>query len=61
MADAGADVQPAAFVADQPEEVHGHDVTDSHDDHEQAAGGDAKAAVEDAEVGADDGEGDEDF
>lgn len=61
MADAGPDVQPAALVADEPEEVHGEDVADGDDEHEETAGRDAEAAVQDAEVGADDGEGDDDL
>lgn len=61
MADAGPNVQPAALVPDQPEEVHGQHVAHGHDEHEEAAGRDAEAAVEDAEVGADDGEGDDEL
>lgn len=61
MADAGADVQPATFVTHHPEEIHRHDVADGHDDHEQTARGDTQAAVQNPEVGADDGEGDQDF
>lgn len=61
MADAGPDIQPAALVPDQPEEVHRQDVADGDDEHEEAAGRDAEAAVQDAEVGADDGEGDDEL
>lgn len=59
MAQTGADIQPGALVADHPEEVHGEDVAEGHDEHEEGAGGDAEAAGQDTQVGADDGEGDE--
>ena len=61
MANTSTDIQPAPLIPDQPEEVHSQHVADRHDQHEQAAGRDAEPAVEDAEVGADDGEGDDEF
>ena len=61
VADAGPDVEPAALVAHHPEEVHGQNIADGDDNHEQTAWRNAEAAVEDAEVGADEGERDEEF
>ncbi len=61
MADTGADIQPGALVADHPEEIQRHDVADGHDDHEQRGRLQAQAEIEDAEVGGDDGEGDQDL
>lgn len=34
VADAGPDVQPAAFVADHEKEVESQDIADGHDYHE---------------------------
>lgn len=61
MTDGGADFEPGALVADHPEEVHGQHVAKGHDEHEERAGGDADPARQNAQVGADDGEGDEQF
>lgn len=61
MADAAADIQPTAFVADHPEEIHGQDVAEGRNEHEQAAGGHAQAAGQDSQIGADEREGDEEF
>lgn len=59
MTDGGADFEPGALVADHPEEVHRQHVAERHDEHEERAGGDAEPARQDAQVGANDGEGDE--
>lgn len=61
MTNTSPDIQPAPLIPNQPEEIHRQHVADGHDEHEQAAGRDAEPAVEDAEVGADDGEGDDEF
>lgn len=61
MADTSPNVQPAALVSDQPEEIHSQHVTYRHDQHEETARRDAESSVEDAQVGADDGERDDDF
>lgn len=59
MADTRPDIQPTALIPDHPEEIQRQDVADGHDEHEERAGGDAEAPVQDAEVGADEGEGHE--
>lgn len=59
MTDRGADFEPGALVADHPEEVHREHIGKGHDEHEERAGGDTEPARQDAQVGADDGEGDE--
>ena len=61
MTDTGPDIQPAPFVPDQPEEIHRQHIANRHDEHEQTARRDAESSVEDAQVGADDGEGDDEF
>ena len=61
VTDTSPDIQPAALIPDQPEEVHRQHIAHRHDEHEQAARRDAEPAVEDAQVGADDGEGDDEL
>ena len=61
MADTGPDIQPTALVPDEPEKVHRQHVADGHDQHDEAARRDAEPPVEDTQVGADDGEGDDEF
>lgn len=61
MANTRPDIQPTALIPNHPEEIHRQHIADAHDNHEHARGRDAEAAVQDAEVGADDGEGDEEF
>lgn len=61
MADTGADIQPGALVADHPEEIQRHDVAEGHDQHEQRRRLQAQSEIEDAEVGGEDGEGDQDL
>lgn len=61
VADTGPDIQPAPLVPDQPEKVHRQDVANGHDQHEETARRDAEPSVEDAQVGADDGERDDEF
>lgn len=57
VADAGPDVQPAAFVPDHEEEVERQDIADSHDDHEKGAGGHSESPVENPQVCTNEGEG----
>ncbi len=61
MADAGPNIQPTALIPHHPKEIQRQHVADGHDDHEETAGRDAEALVQDAEVGGDEGEGDEEF
>lgn len=61
MANTSPDIQPTPLIPDKPEEIHSQHVADRHDQHEETAGRDAESPVEDAEVGADDGEGDDEF
>ena len=59
MTNTSPDIQPAPFVPDQPEEIHRQHIANRHDEHEQTARRDAESSVEDAQVGADDGDGDD--
>jgi len=61
MTNSHADIEPRALVAHHIEEVQRHHVGDGHDHHEERAGRDFEAAVEDTQVSADDGEGDQDL
>lgn len=61
MTNRGPDIQPAALIPDHPEEIQRQHVADGHDHHEERRRGDAEPPVEDAEVCADEGEGDEEF
>lgn len=61
MADTSADIQPTALIPHHPKEIQRQHVADGYDDHKQTAGGDAEPFVQDAEVGGDEGEGDEEF
>lgn len=59
VADGRANVQPGTLVAHHVEEVQRHDIRDRHHHHEQGAGCNLQPAVQNAQVGTDDGEGDE--
>ena len=61
MADARPDIQPTALIPHHPEEIHRQYITYAHDNHEQTTWRDSQSSVENAEVGTDDGKGDEDF
>lgn len=61
MTDAGPDVQPAPFIPHHPKEIQRQHVADGHHHHEQAARRHTQPAVQDAEVGRDEGERDEEF
>ena len=61
MADTGANIQPTALILHHPKEIQRQDIANSHDDHEQTTRRDAEPFIEDAEVGGDKGEGDEEF
>lgn len=61
MANASADIQPTALIPDQPEEIHRQHIANRHDEHEKTARRNTESSVEDAQVGADDGERDDDF
>lgn len=61
VADTSPNIQPAPLVPDQPEEVHSQHIANGHDQHEKTARGNTESPVEDAEVGTDDGERDDDF
>ena len=61
MTNTRPNVQPTALIPHQPKEIHSQHIANRHHQHKQTAGRDAESAVQDAEVGADDGEGDDDF
>ncbi len=61
MADTGADIEPATLIFHHPKKIQRQNIADGHDDHEQTARGDAEPFIEDAEVGGDESEGDEEF
>lgn len=55
------DIQPTTLIPDQPEEIHSQHIANRHDQHEKTARRDAESPIQDAQVGADDGEGDDEF
>ena len=61
VTDARPDIQPAPLVPNHPEEIHRQHIADAHHHHKEARGCDTEPPVQDAEVGADDGERDEQF
>lgn len=61
MADRRPNIQPRPLISHHIKEIQRHHVRYRHHHHEQRAGRDLQPAVEDAQVGADDGKGDEDF
>lgn len=61
MTDTSPNIQPTALIPNQPEEIHSQHVADRHDQHEKAARRNTESSVEDAQVGADDGERDDEF
>ena len=61
MTDTSPDIQPTALIPNQPKEVHRQHIANRDDQHEETARRDAESPVQDAQVGTDDGEGDDDF
>ncbi len=61
MANTSPDIQPTPLIPHQPKEVHSQHVANRHDEHKQTTRRDAEPSVQDAEIGADDGERDDDF
>lgn len=62
MADTRPDIQPAALIPHQPKEIQRQHVADRHHAHEQRTRRQVpESAVQDAEVRADEGEGDEEL
>ena len=54
-------IQPAPLIPNKPEEIHSQDITDSDHNHEQAARRNPQSPIEDAEIGANDNERDDEF
>ena len=60
-ADGLAYLQPAALVSHHPEEVDGEPITEHDQAHEERAGGEPEALVEDPQGCGENDEGDEDL
>lgn len=62
LTDTSPNIQPTALIPDHPKKVQSQDIAVRHNDHEQRARGQiSQSLVEDTEIGADEGEGDEEF
>lgn len=61
MTDTGPDIQPTPLIPDHPKEIQRQHVTNGHDHHEQTTRRYTQPAVQNPQVGGDEGEGDEEF
>ena len=59
MADRCSNIEPTSLVANHVKEIQCHDVADRHDDHEECRRGHTQPAVQDPQVCADNGKGDQ--